>query len=166
MFELNCYLLREHIRFVFIRVSKCVSLCVPFIRSSPGFCGCVCVCLFVSSPVRLLSQGLSGKSLQQSCCSINILHHKQCKPSHAAAAEELLYHSHCFSPFPPTRLSLSHCLHSYCVFPPRTISLTLTLSSFLVFSSFVHRPVDFTRIFPFDRSARGKINSPQSDIKK
>lgn len=140
---------------------------------------CVFVCLFVSSPVRQLSQGLSGKSLQRSCCSINILHNRQPKPSHTAAAEEFLYRYHSVSlPF-PRHAFLYHIVHICRCFSPHSISVTL--SSCLTFSIFVHCPVDFPqrdgwnqqssarRITPssaFDRSARGKINSPQSDIKK
>lgn len=130
------------VRFVFIRIPLpfrlewiCVSpVCrlrgAPLVVISAG----VCVCLFVSSPVRRLSQGLSGKSLQRSCCSINILHHRHPKPSHAAAAEAFLYRYR--SAFPSPR----RIVHLLMPFPSRSISVTL--SSCLTFSIFVHCPVD------------------------
>lgn len=115
--------------------------------------------MFVSSPVRQLSQGLSGKSLQRSCCSINILHNRQPKPSHAAAAEEFLYRYHSVSlPF-PRHVFLYRIVHICRCFSLHSISVTL--SSCLTFSIFVHCPVDFPQRDETSRAAPGALNRPQ-----
>ncbi len=141
------------VRFVFIRIPLpfrlewiCVSpVCrlrgAPLVVISAG----VCVCLFVSSPVRQLSQGLSGKSLQRSCCSINILHHRHPKPSHAAAAEALLYRYR--SAFPSPRLfsiALSTFLCLFLLAPSLWPSppVSLSQSLFIVLSIYLREAAE------------------------